>query len=161
MNYLLDTNLLLIYNRGNQISRLIEDDYHLFSGKHNLAVSVVAIGEIKSILYQAGVGQRRTELLNQRLDKLVKLSIDHREIINKYIEIDAFSQGRHQTLSATFSPRNRGKNDLWIAATASALNLKLVTTDKDFEHLQGKFLDLEYVDFEEYRILVRSKSEDQ
>ena len=106
MNLLSDTNLLLIYNRANQISRLIEDEYQLFSGAHNLAVSVVTIGEIKSILYQAGVGQRRIELLSQRLDGLVKLSIGHQEVIDKYIEIDAFSQGRHKILPSNFSPRN-------------------------------------------------------
>lgn len=44
-----------------------------------------------------------------------------------------------------------GKNDIWIAATASALNLKLVTTAKDFNPLEGEFIKLEYIDFEEYR----------
>lgn len=151
MNLLLDTNLLLIYNLANEISRLIENDHGLFSGEHNLAVSVVTIGEIKSILYQAGVGERRIELLERRLDKLVKLSVDHQEILEKYVEIDAFSQGRHKTLSSDFSARNMGKNDLWIAATASALDLKLVTTDKDFDHLKDIFIELEYIDFEAYR----------
>lgn len=151
MNLLLDTNLLLIYNRAKEVSRLIEDDYQLFGGEHNLAVSIVTIGEIKSILYRAAVGQRRIELLKQRLDWLVKLTVDHQEIIEKYVEIDAFSQGRHKTLSSEFSARNMGKNDLWIAATASALDLKLVTTDKDFDHLKDIFIELEYIDFEEYR----------
>lgn len=38
-----------------------------------------------------------------------------------------------------------GKNDLWIAATASVLKTKLLTTDMDFDHLDGVFLDLERV----------------
>jgi predicted nucleic acid-binding protein len=38
-----------------------------------------------------------------------------------------------------------GKNDLWIAATASLLNLQLVTTDKDFDHLETSFLSLRRV----------------
>jgi tRNA(fMet)-specific endonuclease VapC len=38
-----------------------------------------------------------------------------------------------------------GKNDLWIAATASLLNLKLVTTDGDFDHLDSSFLSLHKV----------------
>lgn len=151
MNLLLDTNLLLIYNRANEISQLIESDYSLFSEENNLAVSVVTVGEIKSILYQAGVGERRVKLLENRLNSLVKIRIDQKEIVEKYIEIDAFSQGRHKTLSADFSARNMGKNDLWIAATASALNLKLVTTDQDFDHLKDIFIELEYIDFENYR----------
>ncbi len=38
-----------------------------------------------------------------------------------------------------------GKNDLWIAATASVLGARLLTTDNDFEHLKGKYLDLEVI----------------
>ena len=33
-----------------------------------------------------------------------------------------------------------GKNDLWIAATASVFDLTLLTMDKDFEHLNKEFL---------------------
>lgn len=40
-----------------------------------------------------------------------------------------------------------GKNDLWIAATASILGAKLLTTDNDFEHLNGKYLEIEIVQF--------------
>lgn len=35
-----------------------------------------------------------------------------------------------------------GKNDLWIAATAQVTNSKLVTTDRDFDHLDGVFIDV-------------------
>lgn len=38
--------------------------------------------------------------------------------------------------------RSMGKNDLWIAATASILSAKLLTTDNDFDHLDGVYLDL-------------------
>jgi len=39
-----------------------------------------------------------------------------------------------------------GKNDLWIAATASAFDIRLITTDKDFDHLKDQFIDLLYID---------------
>jgi predicted nucleic acid-binding protein len=39
-----------------------------------------------------------------------------------------------------------GKNDLWIAATASAFDLQLVTMDKDFNHLAPSYIDLLYVE---------------
>ena len=32
-----------------------------------------------------------------------------------------------------------GKNDLWIASLAAMLNLQLITTDNDFDHLNGVF----------------------
>ena len=55
------------------------------------------------------------------------------------------------TAESHFPARNMGKNDLWIAATASAFNLKLATTDKDFQHLEQVFVDLVYVNYEKYR----------
>jgi len=33
-----------------------------------------------------------------------------------------------------------GKNDLWIAATAHVTGATLLTTDKDFDHLDPQFL---------------------
>jgi predicted nucleic acid-binding protein len=44
------------------------------------------------------------------------------------------------------SARNMGKNDLWIAATASVLKAKLLTTDRDFDHLDSEFLEVIYID---------------
>jgi len=37
-----------------------------------------------------------------------------------------------------------GKNDLWIAATAYTLNATLVTTDTDFDHLDGEFIEVNF-----------------
>ena len=49
------------------------------------------------------------------------------------------------------TPRNMGKNDLWIAATARALNIPLLTTDADFSHLDGTFLELQHIPREALR----------
>jgi len=40
-----------------------------------------------------------------------------------------------------------GKNDLWIAASASFLKAELITTDKDFNHLDGNYIKLKRIDF--------------
>lgn len=39
-----------------------------------------------------------------------------------------------------------GKNDLWISATASVLNLTLLTTDDDSNHLENDFIQLKNID---------------
>ena len=39
-----------------------------------------------------------------------------------------------------------GKNDLWIAATASVLKANLLVIDHDFDHLDGVFLNRIYID---------------
>jgi predicted nucleic acid-binding protein len=35
-----------------------------------------------------------------------------------------------------------GKNDLWIAATAYSLDIPLLTTDIDFDHLNKTFINV-------------------
>ena len=65
--------------------------------------------------------------------------------IERYAEIDAFSQGKLKDRPLSISARNMGKNDLWIAATASILNATLLTTDLDFNHLHNVFLNLECI----------------
>jgi tRNA(fMet)-specific endonuclease VapC len=35
-----------------------------------------------------------------------------------------------------------GKNDLWIAATAAVLECPLLTTDKDFQHLDEVYFEV-------------------
>lgn len=65
-----------------------------------------------------------------------------------YAQIDAYSQGKlpEKPLPYGMSSRNMGKNDIWIASTAAVTNSVLVTTDKDFQHLDGVFLDLKLID---------------
>ena len=76
------------------------------------------------------------------LDRTIIYPIKTEAIINKYAEIDAYSQGKHPTIELPTSARNMGKNDLWIAATASVLDATLLTMDKDFDHLNEVFLNL-------------------
>lgn len=69
-------------------------------------------------------------------------------LIEDYIEIDVFSQDRHPTLKLPegMSARNMGKNDIGIAATTKSIEgAELITTDRDFEHLDGVFFRVNYV----------------
>ena len=80
--------------------------------------------------------------------QIPNVDINKDPIIRRYAEIDSFSQGKNSSrpLPAGLTSRNMGKNDLWIAATASVLNASLLTTDRDFDHLHGQFLDVIYID---------------
>lgn len=73
------------------------------------------------------------------------VDINTKEIIDRYAEIDAFSQGKLANGKSNFSSRNMGKNDLWIAATVSILKVPLLTTDKDFEHLTNEYISLDRI----------------
>lgn len=116
-----------------------------------MAVSIVTIAEINSIVHQLRIGVKRKINLDKILSNIYQVNISTQDILQKYEEIDAFSQGKHQTLKSPFSARNMGKNDIWIAATASALKVPLITTDKDFLHLDGVFIELIWIDIEQYR----------
>jgi predicted nucleic acid-binding protein len=71
-------------------------------------------------------------------------------ILNHYAALDTWTHGR--TLGDTKRPdppkpaMSMKQNDLWIAATAVATGATLVTTDKDFDHLNGLWLERVLVD---------------
>lgn len=99
---------------------------------------------VTSMRGRIGYGEKRIIRLRAFIDALTKFGIDFDEVIRKYAQIDAYSQKKLNP-SAPFTARNMGKNDIWIAATASAFDLVLLTTDQDFAHLEGTCLKLAYV----------------
>lgn len=80
------------------------------------------------------------------MKQLIIADINSENILNRYAEIDAFSQGRLENRVSNFTARNMGKNDIWIAATASVLDAVLLTTDNDFDHLNEEFLSVAKID---------------
>ncbi|MEM9887212.1 MAG: type II toxin-antitoxin system VapC family toxin [Bacteroidota bacterium] len=145
MNYLLDTNIIITYSRKNALAERIEKQYALLSGEHVLYVSVVSLGEIDAYIKKFRIGKRKQHIIQRTLELTYQIDIGYQEIISKYGDIDAFSQAKTKLPGYHFTARNMGKNDLWIAATASHYDLTLLTTDQDFNHLDQAFLDLEYV----------------
>ena len=88
------------------------------------------------------MGAKKLKLLTNILNSLIITDINSEDVIERYAEIDSYSQGKIKDKLLHISARNMGKNDLWIAATASVTNSVLLTTDKDFDHLQQTFLQL-------------------
>lgn len=150
MDYLLDTNILIIYIRANLQTQRLEAELNLLHKANNLVISAVTVGEIKSLAIQNKWGVRRIQKLEQLISRFLIADINVEEIINRYAEIDSYSQGKLPGKKSEFTSRNMGKNDLWIAATASILNLTLLTTDSDFDHLNGEFLSVKKVNLKEY-----------
>jgi predicted nucleic acid-binding protein len=151
MNYLLDTNILLIYSRNSDVAKRLQASYKLFGKENNLSVSIVTIGELDALIKKFNIGKKRQKVINDMLSDIAVLKLTNKKIIQKYGDIDSFSQGKLNNEKSKFSARNMGKNDIWIAATASVYDLTLVTTDKDFNHLDGEYINLEYVDMEQFR----------
>ncbi len=145
MNYLLDTNILLIYLREKQLAEIIDKQYKVLSYPNIPIISVVTVGELMSIAIQNNWGELRLARLNEFVKQFLIADINVESVIQRYAEIDAFSQGKKPNQALKSSAKNMGKNDLWIAATASVLNIPLLTTDKDFSHLDNEFLKVIYI----------------
>lgn len=101
--------------------------------------------------------KKRIAQLEGLLKKLLIADINAKKIIERYAEIDAYSQGELENKRASFTSRNMGKNDLWIASTASILNAKLITTDKDFRHLDKEYIELLEVDLDEIKSKIKKR----
>ena len=145
MNYLLDTNILLALLRANEKAENLASSLDLFSPTNTLIISAVSIGELKSIAIRNNWGVKRINEMTILIEKMLVIGINYKTILDKYAEIDTFSQGKLNGYTTTTTARNMGKNDLWIAATASVYNLKLLTSDNDFQHLDSIFIELNHI----------------
>ena len=95
MIYLLDTSILISYVRGNNaIKDFVDRNYAPLELRNEAVISVVTVGEIKSIAIKNGWGQTRIIQLEQLLGQIIVADISTADIINRYAEIDAYSQGR-------------------------------------------------------------------
>jgi len=146
VTYLLDTNVLAHYLRQNEFAKGIDQTYQPFVSPNTSVISVVTVGEIKALSLKRGWGRKKNQCLETLIDSLYSADIHVKTIINKYAKIDAFSQSKLKDVPLNTSARNMGKNDIWIAATAIVLNVTLLTTDDDFNHLKDKFIKLEKIE---------------
>ena len=83
-------------------------------------ISIVTEAEIKSLSIRNKWGDSRKYFLYNVLDLLDVVDVNQSSV-NSYAEIDAYSQ-RYNPNFETYpfsTPRNMGKNDLWIASLAA------------------------------------------
>ncbi len=150
MDFVLDTNILVYFIRNDAYIRQVDQQFSLFSSANSAFISIVSVGEVRSLAFQLGWGANKLARMNHFLHALRPFPIESEEIAAAYADIDAFSQGCHPQFpdSNNFTARNMGKNDLWIAATTMLLNATLLTTDADFMHLSPQFFKVEKADFQ-------------
>ena len=141
--FLLDTTILVHYARGKDLAVWIENHYHLqkLSASTPPLICEVTVGELYSLALQGSWPEKKLKELKRLIGMCVVVPLSLEGIHQAYAKIDHFSQK-----SPDFTPRNMGKNDLWIAATAHVTKATLLTCDHDFDHLSPDWLRLEYVD---------------
>ena len=135
--YLLDTNVVLALIRANPLGQFIDQQYGLRAALNRSMVCVVTVGEMLSLVRQFKWGQTKRDELQSLLNEIVWLDINHPDILDAYGEVDHTSR---------LQGRKLGKNDAWIAATAKVTGATLLTTDPDFNHLQGSYLNRIWID---------------
>ena len=140
--FLLDTNILVYYLRGNALGQWIETRYGLQKTPRASFLCEVSVGELYSLGLQNGWGKPKFDALETLLKDCVIVPINFEGVHQAYAQIDHFSQQPGPGSSA----RNMGKNDLWIAAVAHVAQVPLLTCDKDFDHLHPDWISVEYVD---------------
>lgn len=147
MRYVLDTNALIHLLRNSVTGQYINDNLKPLAEENQPFISFATVAEILSIAKQANWRQNKLHFLAELFNELEIIAISGETsdlLMQAYVEIDSFSQGQNSmiTLPQGISARNMGKNDIWIAATAYVLDATLITTDKDFLHLDSIFFNV-------------------
>lgn len=144
MNFLLDTNILVHYIRKSELLSDFEKKYQPFDNQNVALISIVTEAEMKSLAIQFGWGDKKKRQLEKLLGFFLKVPVHTEKQIKVYAEMDAYSKHKDpvRKYPKGYSSVTVGKNDLWIAATARVTNSTLVTTDDDFDHLNGVFIDI-------------------
>ena len=143
MNLLLDTNIIFNIIRARNfvgIKDFVNPDRSL------MYISIVSEAEIKSLAIRNNWGPSRMAILDSFVEAVSTVEVNQL-YVSAYAEIDAYSQ-RLNPKFETYpfdTPRNMGKNDLWIASLAALLGLRLVTTDSDFDHLHNVFFEVKKI----------------
>jgi len=148
-SFILDTNILMAYFKANnRLYTKVSEENKLNDDDALIMISAITKGEIQSLAMQNKWGERRLETLNKLLNLLITVDVsgNNQILLNAYAEIDSYSLKRHPNKTYSGSAKPMGKNDMWIAATAFAVNATLLTTDGKFMHLDKEFIDIKFYD---------------
>lgn len=137
LGYLLDTNIVLALMRSNPLGEYLDRTYTLRANLNRSLISVVSVGELHSLARQLGWGTPRINKLSGLLDELVILNISAPQILEAYGKIDSYCRREGRRI---------GNNDVWIAATAHVSGACLLSTDRDFDHLDGTWIKRIWID---------------
>lgn len=119
------------------VQQKMEPEYRLLSRSEVALISYVSEAEARTMAAYREWGKPALTQLEFVLEAFRIVPIEHEEILKAYTEVDVYS--RKQGIKM-------GKNDLWIAATVRITGAILLTTDMDFDHLDGVLIAREWVD---------------
>jgi predicted nucleic acid-binding protein len=133
---LLDSNVLIHGVRRGLTWQKIKSECDPLMRLPKPVVCIVSHGELRSFAERNDWGDEKRDYASWLLNYFDVFDINKPAVIDAYALLDTVSHQAGITM---------GKNDLWIAATAHVYGATIVTTDKDFDHLDGKFLSRIYI----------------
>ncbi|SDK27628.1 tRNA(fMet)-specific endonuclease VapC [Catalinimonas alkaloidigena] len=139
MDVFLDTNILIYAVRNEATFPKLKT--LLGSKRLAYSCSVINYAELKAMGLKLSWQQKKLEQIEEVMQDVVIVDIRFDAILNRYAEIDAYSLNQLPGVDRK-KATPMGQNDMWIAATASVLEIPLLTTDKDFDHLHNLYLDV-------------------
>jgi predicted nucleic acid-binding protein len=147
--FVLDSCILVHYLTQNSVAEKIEAELQITASDCVPIISSVTKGELISFAKQRNWGKNKLETLNMLLSNsiMVDIAAKDEDLMAAYSFIDAFSKRKTEDTNGQLlqaAAIKMGKNDLWIAATAKVIEAPLITTDKDFLHLNQTVLDLRF-----------------
>jgi tRNA(fMet)-specific endonuclease VapC len=138
--YVLDTSTLLNLIRGKELGQQIDAAFGLRTAMYRHTISIVTHGEMRVLAERNKWGAQKRDALDIALDSLVTVNIDSEPLVEAYVRVEEACR------NAPLNPRTMGQNDMWIAATALLCDLPIITTDDDFNHLNGRLITVHWVD---------------
>lgn len=138
--YLLDTDILFALIRGKELGRYIAQTYRLAEVLRRPLISIVSHGEVMAMASRHNWGAKKRESLKSVVDSMVTIDLNDPSILEGYVAVD------RANLRVLGGARVLSNNDMWIAATTRAADALLLTTDKDFLHLNPDVCRVEYID---------------
>lgn len=145
-HYVLDTGIVLGLIRGAGYAAYVRKRFSPSIPPNMASLSIVTVAEMRALALRRNWGDQKRAALDGLLRSTPIVDIRHDSVVNLFASIDAFNHGKHPTHKLTGSSRAMGDNDIWIAATAATMKATLLTADRDFDHLNGTFLDVVYID---------------
>lgn len=146
-NILIDTCVVIHIIRQSKTGINCIGTLKSFDTNPNIIISVVTKGELESFSKQNKWGQNKLTQITNFLNQATFIDIQNADqtLLDAYSDIDAFSKRKIVDKSGNLlngAAKKMGKNDLWIAATALAIDIPVLTTDGDFDHLNGTFINV-------------------
>jgi tRNA(fMet)-specific endonuclease VapC len=139
-SYVLDTSVILHLIRGQELGKSIDRAFGLRTAFYRHNISIVSHGELRVLAQRNQWGNEKLSALTLALDELVTVNLDSSAMIEAYVRVEESCR------NVAGGEKKMGQNDMWIAATAFHVGLPLITTDKDFNHLDGRLIQVHWVD---------------